>query len=132
MTYNSNRYFRLWGYTGAHEFLLIRSPLTFFDVEGYSPETSFTIDIEFWGVSYMDIPTMFNSMNIIEVNKDLPDKYKQYINRLGYKIFELKTDNGVFYVVAAGFLVGTSHWLEEDRIKNPQLNYNETIAQSNK
>ncbi len=44
------------------------------------------------------------------------------------KIFQLSTGNSLHYIIAAGCRVGKNSWISENRILDPTLDYEETIA----
>lgn len=115
--YRNKRIFRLWEYSISHESLLIRSEKQYEDViyeNKYYP--NITIDIEFWGVRELNIPSKFHG---IKISKIISFEESQ----LGLKKF-LINDN--YYVISAGCLIGGSNWdSDETRIRNPNLNYNE-------
>jgi hypothetical protein len=128
MTYTSKRPFKMWAYTVSHGFLILRSPMLFEDLEGYSEETNFNIDIEFIAVVYLDIPSLLNGVTISEITDDIPDKIKHYASSSGSKVFEIKSDGDCFYVVAGGFRIGKNYWVSEDKILNMNLEYDEVLA----
>lgn len=130
MNYLSNRIFRIWAYTVSHCFLLLRSPQLFEDVEGYSNATNYNVDIEFWGVAYLELPDILKGITVKEIIENIPEKFHKYSTSLGYKVFEIKSESNFFYVVAAGYRVGKNNWDNEDRILNPNLEYDEIIATS--
>jgi len=128
MNYISDRIFRIWAYTVSHCFLILRSPQLFEDVEGYSNATDHNVDIEFWGVSYLDLPDIFRGVKIKELKQDVPRRLDKYLIYKGARIFELESEENLFYVVAGGCRVGKNNWVNEDRISNPGLEYREIIV----
>ena len=58
-------------------------------------QNGYNIDIEFWGVAYLDLPDMFK---------------------------------WAYYIVASGCKVGKNNWLNENRVLNPSLEYDEIFA----
>jgi hypothetical protein len=85
-----------------------------------------TIDIEFWGVDYLDILTDFKSMDIqIDTFNDCPKLLIHKSN--GSKVFKIISEQAICYVVAAGCVVGKSNWMSEDRLTNFYLNYDEVL-----
>jgi hypothetical protein len=102
--------------------------MLFEDLEGYSEETNFNIDIEFTAVVYLDIPSLLNGVTISEITDDIPDKIKHYASSSGSKVFEIKSDGDCFYVVAGGFMIGKNYWVSEDKILNIDLEYDEVLA----
>jgi hypothetical protein len=65
-----NRTFKLWGYSVSHSFLILRSPMIFEDLEGYSAVTGYNIDIEFAAVQYLEVPCKLTSVKIRELYAD--------------------------------------------------------------
>lgn len=123
--FNSKRFFQIWIYTVSHSILLIRS------INNKDRELDgFNIDIEFWGVGYIDLPDILNGVNIYEKTENIPEKYIKYSKSLGFKLFEISSEGKKFYVAAAGYRVGKNNWESENRILNPNLEYDEIIANS--
>lgn len=54
--FNSDRRFKLWDYRVSHNQLLIRSPAT--------PDIPTNIDVVFWGVEFVSVPTAFIGLTI--------------------------------------------------------------------
>jgi hypothetical protein len=124
-TFESTRHFQIWIYTVSHSTLILRGTnREDEETEGYN------IDIEFWGVAYLDLPDMLKGIIIKEIQENIPEKFHKYSNSLGYRVFEIKSEGGVFYVVATGYRVGKNNWDREDRILNPNLEYDEIVATS--
>jgi hypothetical protein len=130
MNYESYRIFRIWAYTVSHCFLLIRSTQLFEGIEGYSKDTNYNVDIEFWGVGYLDLPDMLNGISIKEAQEIVPEKFRKYPSSMGYKIFEIKSEGSIFYVVAGGCRIGKNKWDTENRVLDPNLEYDEIVAKS--
>lgn len=126
MLYTSDRIFKIWSYSVSHSILLLRSTNDEED-EGKAMKEGFNIDIEFTGVGYLDIPVMLKgiSVNKIEEYK----KFDKYSARLGYKIFEIKSDRD-YFIIASSCVVGKNNWINEDRLINPYLHYDEVLATS--
>jgi len=126
--YNSNRYFKLWFYSVSHSSLLIRSEIQFPDVQ-YSNQyiPNYTLDIEFWGVKYMDVLIDFEGLIISKEISKIPKKFLEMISIDGLKLYKIESINGVNYIVAEGCLVGRSIWTNEDRLHNPKLKYDEEL-----
>jgi hypothetical protein len=125
MSYLSNRNFQIWTYSAGHSLLVIRSPNNEDDeTKGYN------IDIEFWGVCYLDLPNILRGVTIEEIQDNVPEKFSKYSSSLGYKVFKIKSKGSIFYVLAAGYRVGKNNWGNEDRISNPNLEYDEIVAAS--
>ena len=128
MVFISDRIFRIWAYTVSHCFLILRSPQLFEDVEGYANATNHNVDVEFWGVSYLDLPDILRGVKIKELKQDVPGRLEKYLIYKGTRIFELESEEHLFYVVAGGCRVGKNNWVNEDRISNPDLEYDEIVA----
>jgi hypothetical protein len=121
--FNSTRFFQIWIYTVSHSRLILRSVNNKErDVNG------FNIDIEFWGVGYLELSDKFNGISIQEIKEDKPEKFSKYSESLGYKVFEVRSNGINSYIVAAGCRVGGNNWENENRILNPDLEYNEIFA----
>lgn len=78
-------------------------------------------------MGYLDIPTAFRTIMIVQSDENIPDKLVDLSTNYGYKIYTLKCDGGTYYIAAAGIIVGKSHWRDTDRIKNPYLEYEEVL-----
>ena len=123
MLYQSKRDFKIWGYTVSHSSLLLRSNMKFSDEENYSKDTCFNIDIEFWDVTYIGIPVFLNNIAIKEITIDLlPSGIDKNLCRFDRKIFEFTVDHNKYLIIAGGLLIGTNHWVSEDRIFDYHLN----------
>jgi hypothetical protein len=131
MLYSSKRDFKLWAFTVSHCSLLIRSAMKYSDEDGFSESTSYNIDIEFWAVEYMNVPSYFNGVKLRQVENDYPREIPFLkSNKSSGKIFEIETNNLKYYVIAGGFIVGKNSWEQEDRIFNyhSNLNHDEVIV----
>jgi hypothetical protein len=123
MLFQSNRGFGIWAYTVSHGSLLLRSNMQFPDENDYSIETSFNIDMEFWSVTYISIPTYFENVEIRLIDESLlPADIDRRLCKYDQKIFEFNIDNKKHYIIAAGLLIGTNQWMSEDRIFHYHLN----------
>jgi hypothetical protein len=122
---NSNRVFQTWSYTVSHSTLIIRSAMKFEDQEDYDKSLDFNIDIEFSAVMYMDIPNVFNGIEIREEKNITIDKFKKN----GFKLFEIKSNGTLYYILAGGYRIGKNQWISEDRILNMSLEYDEIIEE---
>lgn len=117
MLWPSRRNFRIWSYTVSHNTLLIRSNMLFPDLDGYSEDTSFNIDIEFLSVSYINVPASLPDIAIREVSADLlPENTDKRLLQYDEKVFELLVNGRTYYVIAGGMLVGTNRRENKDRI----------------
>lgn len=86
------------------------------------------MDIEFWGVSYMEVPDLFKGINIQRLINDIPERVNKFKDNADYKIYEVSSDGISYYVVAAGCRVGKNNWVNENRILNSDLEYDEILA----
>jgi hypothetical protein len=126
----NNRLFKLWGYTVSHGYLLIRSEKQYPDVVyplKYDP--NFTIDIEFWGVAHMNIPTRFEGLTIRKKDSNNVERMKMLSVDKDMKCFSLSDGKNEYYVIAAGCIIGASNWGLESRFTDPNLQYDKIIAQ---
>jgi hypothetical protein len=124
------RVFRVWSFTVSHNILIIRSPLKFPDENGYDESFNHNIDIEFESVEYMDIPTWMNGICIKEVNNNGPSKLQYLLADKDLKIFEIRSQQGKFHIVASSYQIGKNKWVSEDRVSNMSLSHDEVIANS--
>ena len=77
--FQSDRQFRLWDYKVSHNQALIRSPR--------KPDTATNIDVIFWGVERLNLPTNFDGLRI---------------SKGGGNEFVIETKEKRFVVVAGG------------------------------
>lgn len=121
--YQSDRNFRIWNYTVSHCSLLLRSIMSFPDLDDYSEETSYNIDIEISGVSFIGIPTTLRNLKIKEISEDLlPGHIDKELCKYDLKIFEFEEENKRYYIIAAGLMIATNKWdLNQDRILSYHL-----------
>lgn len=132
--YNSKRKFRIWVYTVSHSSLLLRSEMKYPDQEEYSEETAYNIDLEFWAVSYMNIPTDLLGIIITEITvEELPIKIDKELLMFDMRIFELESEGFKYHIIAGGLLIGKNKWINRDRIFNSDSNleHDKIIFQSN-
>jgi len=130
MSYSSKRLFKIWAYSVSHSFLLLRSTAEDIIEGNYECEENFNIDVEFNGVGYLDLPVILENIAIREIKKNVPDKFIMFKPSLGFKVFEIVTNDNIFYVVAGNYQVGKNNWLNENRIYDPMLEYDEILASS--
>jgi hypothetical protein len=122
-----NREFRIWSYISSHSFLLIRSPMLFFDNEGFNTDTSYNIDLEFTEVVYMEIPEIFNELKIVVKNiKDIPNRIQDKVTQ-NTKIFELQTNRNIYYILAMNLVIGKNEWGTESRTNNLSFKHEQII-----
>lgn len=132
--FHSNRKFRLWSYTVSHSSLILRSEMKYPDQDNYSESLSSNIDLEFWAVSYINIPSDILGINIREIKEEvLPKEINRELLRFDMKIFELKSEESNYYIIAGGILIGKNKWINQDRIFNygSNLKHDEILFQSN-
>lgn len=130
MKYTSNRDFKIWSYTVSHSFLLLRSPMFFEDMEGYSEDTNYNIDIEFYSVVYIEIPNKMKGISVQKIDNHIPLKLKEYASSENLGVFEIKSEERSSFIVAAGYRVGKNKWVTEDRISNIRLEHDEILFSS--
>lgn len=87
------------------------------------------IDIEFVAVTYFEMPETIVGLEIHQLDV-VPDRLQQFINSQYSKVFCLRSNTNDYYVIAGGFQIGTSTWLTENRMWNPDLEYDEIVATS--
>lgn len=126
----TNRVFRIWAYTVSHCCLILRSPQRFPDQDDFDKNYTYNIDIEFSAVAHIDIPDTLNGIEINELTYDIPEKYLKYKTIFNFKIFEIKSNETYYYIVAGGYRIGKNKWIAEDRISNMNLEYDSIIATS--
>ncbi|MEN9609431.1 MAG: hypothetical protein RLZZ628_245 [Bacteroidota bacterium] len=126
MQFKSENYFQPWIYIVSHSQMIIRNQ-TYPSVRGETDPICDTIDIEFWGIDYINIPTSFRGIDIqIESNPStLLQDYKKKWG--GVKIFKIISEKQIYHIIAAGCVVGKSHWVNEDRLSNFSLKYDEVL-----
>lgn len=96
MLFVSGRAFQVWDYNVSHKQLLIRSPA--------SPDLAGNVDLVFWQVEFVAIPTAFHGLAI-----DLPTKVEKasvekHTGESPFsKVFCLETGKLRHLVVAGGF-----------------------------
>lgn len=130
--YNSNRSFKLWAYIVSHSSLLIRSEMKYPDQDNYEENTSYNIDLEFWAVSYINIPTDLYEISIKEITeKELPKEIDRNLLMFDMKIFELQSKEHKYYIFAGGLLIGKNKWENQNRIfDSSNLEHDEIIFKS--
>ncbi|MCY1660772.1 hypothetical protein [Chryseobacterium sp. SL1] len=132
--YNSNRKFRIWAYTVSHSSLLLRSEMKYPDQDNYSDSTSSNIDIEFWAVNYINLPSDFFGIHIREItSEELPKEIDKELLKFDMKIFEFISAKSKYYIIAGGILIAQNKWINQDRIFNygSNLEHDKILFQSN-
>lgn len=121
--YQSNRKFKIWAYTVSHNSLILRSLMKFIGDDGFTEDVSYNIDVEFWTVTFINIPTSLVGIKIIEISEELlPKSIDRELCKYNQKIFELQDGDKKYHIIAGGLLVGVNRWENEDRIFNYDLN----------
>ena len=128
MKFTSKRTFVTWGYTPSHNTLIIRSSKTPEEFLADGDKKDFTIDLEFYDVTYMGMPIWLDCIELT-LETILPSYIDEvHIGRDG-KIFKLVSDTGTYYIIARGCVVGSSSMdYSECRTDNFGLKYDEIIA----
>ena len=124
--YLSTRIFKNWIYSVSHSTLIIRSEMKVDDYEGNPTLENHTLDIEFWGVTYLDIPVNYDGISV-RIKQDDKSKFNKYLSYEGDNIFEIETNGTLYHIVASGCIVGKSTWINQDRIQNLFLKYDEVV-----
>jgi hypothetical protein len=125
-----NRTFKIWAYTVSHNFLILRSPLVPKDVDDFKDSYDYNLDIEFTYVQYMDIPATLIISSLTELIINIPEKFHFYNIVLKCKVFEVISNDNRYYIVAGSYRIGTNKWINEDRISNMSLAYDEILGES--
>ncbi|SEJ26017.1 hypothetical protein SAMN04487995_3818 [Dyadobacter koreensis] len=99
------------------------------DVDGHE-SAPYNIDIEFSAVEYLDIPKSLSGISINEIKDRIPKKFSKYTSSSGLKIYEIKSNAKIYYILAGGYRIGKNEWELEDRISNMELEYDEILASS--
>jgi hypothetical protein len=98
MLFRSDRYFQLWDYQVSHRWMLVRSP--------ESPRIRHNVDVLFFGVQFMAIPTYFEGL---ELGKATPEDAASVRRLVGEpdmpKLYYLSSSDGRYFVSALGFKV---------------------------
>lgn len=128
MSFKSSRSFKIWSYVVSHSFLIIRSPLSEERDEKNISDCSVNVDVEFWEVGYMDMPSILDGIEIRVKNNNIPSKYKVYMNARQLGLFEIVSQGKMYYIVAAGCRVGTNTWLVDSRASDFRLEYQDVLA----
>jgi hypothetical protein len=127
MRYSSDRQFRIWDYTVSHSTLFLRSNV-FEEYEDGRNIKNDTVDIEFWAVSYIELPDSLEGLELGLVTNGIPDRLSELL-KYDLKLFELKTKHRTGYVIAGGCVVGKSTWdHNKGRFENFKLDYPEILV----
>ncbi|HRI58581.1 MAG TPA: hypothetical protein PK228_02625 [Saprospiraceae bacterium] len=126
MTYESNRYFKIWAFTVSHNTLIIRSEMQISDEDTNMPINDFTVDLEFWDVVYSQFPSNFYGISLQLEEQDSSEHLEKFVDS-DHKIFVISSEGVQYYIVAAGCVVGKSQWINEHRISNFYLKYDEIL-----
>ncbi|WP_353145118.1 hypothetical protein [Chryseobacterium sp.] len=124
----------MWAYIVSHSSLLLRSEMTYSDQDNYSEDTAYNIDLEFFGVNYINIPTNLDELAIKEITiEELAIDILIDLLKYNMKIFEIESKKKKYYIIASGLLIGKNKWEDQDRIfdYNSNLKHDEVVFQSN-
>ena len=99
MPFRSDRHFQIWDYNVSHSQMLVRSPA--------SPGVDDNVDIVFWGVKFVGLPT---SLDGVEFSPASPDDRTALERTLGRTcdpatIHVLSSGGHRFLVEAAGYRI---------------------------
>lgn len=133
MRFYSNRKFKMWAYVVSHSSLLLRSEMKYSDQDDYSEDQAYNIDLEFWAVSYINIPAYLYEITINEITeKELSIDIDKELLKYNMKIFKLESAGKKYYIIAGGLLIGKNSWINQDRIFDYNLNleHDEIIFQT--
>lgn len=99
MLFESDRTFRLWQFFVSHNQLLIRSPK--------STQHCSNIDIVFWGVEYIEIPSFLKSVKLTENTTRDIEKAETLIGKSveASSVFIVESETGKYLIIAGGFKV---------------------------
>src|SRR4051812_31859267 len=91
------RVFSLWDCKPGHKRVLLRSPKT----EAHADN----LDLVFWGVEYLDLPTRFDHFELSQGTESDADKLSSRLGRATSvaNIFRITTAAGLYFVVAEGY-----------------------------
>lgn len=126
--FSNNRNYKLWHYYSSHNCLIIRSEKQYPDVKYQNKyDSNCTIDIEFTGVEYVDIPASLEkiAINIVE---DIPKKFLKFINK-NEKVFQISTNSiNNYYIIASNLIIGESDWgFDKDKLSDINLEYSNIV-----
>lgn len=129
MHFSSNRRFQLWDYNVSHKQLLLRSPS--------SPEIAGNVDIVFWQVEYMALPTTLKEVLLASANEVERVAIKTaFGTELEASLYRLDSGGRSYFVAAGGFKVLTNHLeifestLVDFGIDRPREWYGDVVAHS--
>jgi len=91
-----NRIFQMWYYTVSHGQMLLRS---------VGSEKQYNIDIYFGDVSYIEMPTSINKIEILETTQEDIDYIRQKIGGIDDIITVLLSDSHKYYIVSSIYIV---------------------------
>lgn len=119
-----NREFRIWSYIISHQLLILRSSI-------YNKNNDsdlildYNIDIEFDSVSYINLPTTFNLLEIKKVGFELYPHLQKFAEN--EKLYLLITTDGEYQICANSCTIGKNKWLIESKNSDFNLEYKEKI-----
>lgn len=82
----------------------------------------------------MNIPAFIKELSIVELSKEeLPLDLDKDLLNYDVKIFELKSQEKKYYIIAGNLLIGKNKWLHQDRIFNfnQNLEHEEIVFSTN-
>jgi hypothetical protein len=99
MTFVSDRLFQIWDYNVSHSQMLLRSPV--------SPGDIRNIDIIFWGIDYLGIPSKFQGIEVCEATAEEMAAIHSTVGQKYVKprVYCLSTGGARFFVAAVGFKI---------------------------
>ena len=99
MTFASDRLFQIWDYNVSHSQMLLRSPV--------SPGEIRNIDIVFWGVAYLGIPSRFQGIEVCEATAEEMAAIHSTVGQKYVKpaLYSLSTSGTQFFIAAVGYKV---------------------------
>lgn len=95
-----NRLFQLWAYHVSHQRLLVRSPK--------GPDIERNIDLKFYGVGYLNVPSNFRGVALVDATAEEVDQVRSEFGELLLRertVYVLASTDKRFIVVAASVTV---------------------------
>jgi hypothetical protein len=132
MDFESDRQFQMWDYSVSHRQILFRSP------RSESEVTSMNIDLVFWGVAYIEAPTVLDGFLLIAASNDEVERMKpktamEFDRSMAYC---LESRRQRYLLIASGYQVlrnslgifdSSLVYVHKDR---PVTDYGEVLAHS--
>lgn len=79
-------------------------------------------------MAYLELPNKLIGVRLQKLIDNFPERFNAYRDKPGYNVFEIFSGNHLYYVVAAGCAVGKNNWVNENRVLDPRLEYDEVVA----